>query len=99
MGNGTSSTYIFSVAKNNRVEYEGDMEPLHSDKIRAGHQLARQRGVKIGRPINTRCDDDIARLLAEGLGINRIAMMLRCGAGVVRRVRDAAPTDIAEDGT
>jgi len=63
------------------------MDIEHAAKIKAGQERARQAGKALGRPISTRHDAEIAKRLNLGHGVNRIAVELRVGANVVRRVR------------
>jgi DNA invertase Pin-like site-specific DNA recombinase len=60
---------------------------IRKDRQAAGIARAKARGVRFGRPPISRAkQQEIVRLRAKGLGINRIAQTLRVGSGTVAKI-------------
>ena len=55
------------------------------DRVKAGLDRARARGVRLGRPVAEARPDEVRRLRAEGLSLHGIARRLRCSRSTVRR--------------
>jgi len=55
------------------------------DRVKAGLDRARARGVRLGRPVADARPDDVTRLRAEGLSWHDIALRLHCSRSTVRR--------------
>lgn len=67
----------------------GAMAQLERDiireRVKAGLDAARARGVRLGRPVNAAQPDAVARLHAEGLSFGTIARRLHCSRSTARR--------------
>ncbi|MFZ5862063.1 MAG: recombinase family protein [Nitrospirota bacterium] len=67
----------------------GAMAQLERDiireRVKAGLDAARARGVRLGRPVNEAQPDEVARLRAEGLSFGVIARRLHCSRSTARR--------------
>jgi DNA invertase Pin-like site-specific DNA recombinase len=67
----------------------GAMAQLERDiireRVKAGLDRARARGVRLGRPAADAQPDDVSRLRAEGLSLQEIARRLHCSRSTVRR--------------
>lgn len=76
----------------------GAMAQLERDiireRVKAGLDAARARGVRLGRPVNEAQPDEVARLRAEGLSFGVIARRLHCSRSTARRrLREAHRED------
>ena len=72
----------------------GAMAQLERDiireRVKAGLDRARSRGVRLGRPAAQAQPDEVAALKQQGLSLPEIATRLRCSRSTVkRRLRDA----------
>jgi DNA invertase Pin-like site-specific DNA recombinase len=57
------------------------------ERVRAGLQRARQKGVRLGRaPTSPRVEEHVRELLATGMGKLKVARQLGIGTSVVQRV-------------
>lgn len=67
----------------------GAMAQLERDiireRVKAGLDAARARGVRLGRPVADARPDDVSRLRGEGRSLGEIARYLRCSRSTVRR--------------
>ncbi len=67
----------------------GAMAQLERDiireRVKAGLDAARARGVRLGRPVADARPDDVSRLRGEGRSLGEIARHLRCSRSTVRR--------------
>jgi DNA invertase Pin-like site-specific DNA recombinase len=64
------------------------------DRVKAGLDAARARGVRLGRPVAEAQPDEVARLRAEGLSFGVIARRLHCSRSTARRrLREASRED------
>jgi DNA invertase Pin-like site-specific DNA recombinase len=61
------------------------------DRVKAGLDRARARGVRLGRPAVHARPEDVRRLRAEGLSLHGIARRLQCSRATVRRRLQEAP--------
>lgn len=69
----------------------GSSGPVHSERVRAGLNLARERGQFMGRPrIGPEVEAAIRARLAAGDGILKTAKAVGVGSGTVQRVRREA---------
>jgi len=74
----------------------GTMAQLERDiireRVKAGLDRARSRGVRLGRPVSQAKPDEVASLKQQGLSLPEIAKRLRCSPSTVkRRLREAEP--------
>ncbi len=74
----------------------GTMAQLERDiireRVKAGLERARARGVRLGRPTVPAGSDHVVRLRSQGLSLGEIARHLGCSRSTIRRrLRDAAP--------
>jgi DNA invertase Pin-like site-specific DNA recombinase len=72
----------------------GTMAQLERDiireRVKAGLDRARSRGVRLGRPVAQAKPDEVAVLKQQGLSVPEIAKRLRCSRSTVkRRLREA----------
>ena len=72
----------------------GAMAQLEQDiireRVKAGLDRARSRGVRLGRPVAQAKPDEVAVLKQQGLSLPEIAKRLRCSRSTVkRRLREA----------
>jgi DNA invertase Pin-like site-specific DNA recombinase len=72
----------------------GTMAQLERDiireRVKAGLDRARSRGVRLGRPVAQAKPDEVASLKEQGLSLPEIAKRLRCSRSTVkRRLREA----------
>jgi DNA invertase Pin-like site-specific DNA recombinase len=58
---------------------------LIADRVRAGLDRARMRGVRLGRPIAQAKPDEVAVLKQQGLSVPEIAKSLRCSRSTIKR--------------
>lgn len=66
------------------------------ERVQAGIDRARSRGVRLGRPVAQVNPDEIAALRQQGLSFPDIAKRLRCSRSTVkRRLREAFPSSAA----
>lgn len=67
----------------------GAMAQLERDiireRVKAGLDAARARGVRLGRPVADARPDDVSRLRGEGRSLGEIARHLHCSRSTVRR--------------
>lgn len=61
------------------------------DRVKAGLDRARARGVRLGRPQVTARPDQVSMLRQEGLSLHEIAKRLHCSRSTVRRRMREAP--------
>ena len=60
------------------------------DRVKAGLNRARLRGVRLGRPVAQAKPDEIVFLKQQGLSLTEIAKRVRCSRSTIkRRLRDA----------
>lgn len=60
-----------------------------SERVRAGLDKARANGKVLGRPrVGAEKEDEIRTMLKDGTGILKTARTLKCGTGVVQRVKN-----------
>jgi len=67
-------------------------------RVRAGIATARSRGTKSGRPFGRPCissvrEDEIRKLLEQGMGIRGVARLVGAGNGVVAKIRKQIQSD------
>jgi DNA invertase Pin-like site-specific DNA recombinase len=63
------------------------------ERVQAGVDRARSRGVRLGRPVTQVNPNDIAALKRQGLSLPEIAKRLRCSRSTLkRRLREAFPS-------
>jgi DNA invertase Pin-like site-specific DNA recombinase len=59
-----------------------------SDRVKAGLQRARAKGIQLGRPkIDPKVEAKARKALANGTGILRVAAVLGIGSGTVQRIK------------
>ena len=79
----------------------GAMAQLERDiireRVKAGLERARARGVRLGRPTTDAEPDHVMALRAQGLSIGEIARRLRCSRSTVRR-RMGGAASVQRDG-
>ncbi len=67
----------------------GAMAQLERDiireRVKAGLEAARARGVRLGRPTKDARPDEVRRLRTEGLSLHDVARRLHCSRATVRR--------------
>lgn len=64
------------------AQLEGD---IIRERVKAGLARARERGVRLGRPINEAQPDEVIDMRREGLSLGQIAQRLGCSRSTVRR--------------
>ena len=67
----------------------GAMAQLERDiireRVKAGLDRARTRGVRLGRPVASAKPDEVIELKEQGLSVSEIAQRLRCSRSTVKR--------------
>jgi DNA invertase Pin-like site-specific DNA recombinase len=79
----------------------GAMAQLERDiireRVKAGLERARARGIRLGRPRVPVVAEELAALRAQGLSVGETARRLRCSRSTVRRYLLKVPTHAAAD--
>jgi DNA invertase Pin-like site-specific DNA recombinase len=79
----------------------GAMAQLERDiireRVKAGLERARTRGIRLGRPRATVATHELVTLRAEGLSFREIANRLRCSRSTVRRYLAATLSRVTPD--
>ena len=79
----------------------GAMAQLERDiireRVKAGLERARARGIRLGRPRVAVAGHELATLRAQGLSVGEMARRLRCSRSTVRRLLSTTLAQVAAD--